>query len=1066
MTCANGVAICGLLTWDEFWPHIFFSLLQPIIAALLMLPLRSFLKKSETLKGFMHHYVGTIYDPPTYPRYLNIGYVLQLICSAVHCAIWISRTYTHEVTPATRLIEVIISVFFILHYIFNGLKGGFHPLYAFTFPALVDSFTITPVFLTITRPPSEVPWMSFAYLRAYRMVLAYVRIEATGVLEEVTELTRALIIVLLKTLSLVMVMGGTVMFLELLGDPEFVYNNIGAARSLETDMGSLSFVQMVYWIFTTISTVGYGDFSPQHVFSRIFVIYCIMQGVIFFSVETGNLMELTKLEDSGKGRFHPSQKDSDHIVVVGGGLSTFSSLIVNFIEGLFRNPTSAPNCVLMNTREINCDLKDYLQTLPAEARMKVKYFVGSAVCIHDLQRVQTGRAKLIVIICDVMTADPDQEDQDNIMRALMVKRAYPGCNIRLMLLRPESKARAIRVGIRSSRCLSMNEVKSLVMADSCRCRGWSTFITQLIAVPPDVDKQEPAAPNSWLYWHRRSLKMSVYGFCVSKKMVGKIFDDVVRHAFGHDVIVIGVQIGGKIFVNPSTHIMEEGDIMFGFMLDPANLAFVADEAVDWRNSFIQNQTRRRTRGSVTANRPVVNESMTEEAEKKKKAAPKKKSNSGGPGGFKHIWQPGALNIAANGGGYANGGMTSTGLGSTAVDSAIQEGDVDDVGGHILLLVLAGNAWQQMICFVQGLRNEFLPHHDPIIILSAVKPTADIINQLTSFEAVQFIVGNPLYKDTLTKVGVDTAKSITLMAGKPVCEDFHMVDGKGIMTLTMMESEDVKAPVILELLNEDSSALLQPFLPVSGLATTDNLQAEDDSFDMTKAMFVELPRLASGNIFCASMFGNLLASAYSAPGIMELIQGMTIGPAYEQNSFPWQVKIPEEFVGRPYAEFAMKLMNGYPEEGPNAEGAIPLGVFRRRLDLPATSDTMISLPPSSLELRDNDLVLVFASDVFGAQCYRGGILTCGGFDEEKANKLHEAGLASRAASEFGVGGKLRKQAAADGGAKPSANEVANTAVDEEGEDWQQKEAVVGSELPPVQPCAAQVATPWQGGLVKN
>ena len=45
---------------------------------------------------------------------------------------------------------------------------------------------------------------------------------------------------------------------------------------IETDMGGLSVIQLMYWIFTTISTVGYGDFAPKTVLSRLFIIVAIV----------------------------------------------------------------------------------------------------------------------------------------------------------------------------------------------------------------------------------------------------------------------------------------------------------------------------------------------------------------------------------------------------------------------------------------------------------------------------------------------------------------------------------------------------------------------------------------------------------------------------------------------------------------------------------------------------------------------------------------------------------------------------------------------------------------------
>lgn len=44
-----------------------------------------------------------------------------------------------------------------------------------------------------------------------------------------------------------------------------------------------------YFIITTFSTVGYGDFSPQTSYERIVVIFLEIGGIIFFSFAIGSL---------------------------------------------------------------------------------------------------------------------------------------------------------------------------------------------------------------------------------------------------------------------------------------------------------------------------------------------------------------------------------------------------------------------------------------------------------------------------------------------------------------------------------------------------------------------------------------------------------------------------------------------------------------------------------------------------------------------------------------------------------------------------------------------------------
>ena len=58
-------------------------------------------------------------------------------------------------------------------------------------------------------------------------------------------------------------------------------------------MGDISFYQMTYFVFVTISTVGYGDYSPVTVIGRFLIIFVIMGGVVFFSNQTAYVAHTT-----------------------------------------------------------------------------------------------------------------------------------------------------------------------------------------------------------------------------------------------------------------------------------------------------------------------------------------------------------------------------------------------------------------------------------------------------------------------------------------------------------------------------------------------------------------------------------------------------------------------------------------------------------------------------------------------------------------------------------------------------------------------------------------------------
>lgn len=179
------------------------------------------------------------------------------------------------VTWGSRILELALCTFFMFHYFIKACINEFDFLYPLSKPGLVDVFSIATPLYFLTTPTAEIPWVSLGYIRIYVCVWTYKDVaSASYYIQQLSEVSRTLILLVLDTAALVITLACTVMLLEILGDPEFLQHD-----DIPSLMGDISFEKMVYWIFTTISTVGYGDFTPQHMLSRIVVVYAIVTGL-------------------------------------------------------------------------------------------------------------------------------------------------------------------------------------------------------------------------------------------------------------------------------------------------------------------------------------------------------------------------------------------------------------------------------------------------------------------------------------------------------------------------------------------------------------------------------------------------------------------------------------------------------------------------------------------------------------------------------------------------------------------------------------------------------------------
>jgi hypothetical protein len=51
-------------------------------------------------------------------------------------------------------------------------------------------------------------------------------------------------------------------------------------------------IVMTYYAFTSLSTVGFGDYNPRSDFERIFIALMLLFGVAIFSYIMGNFIEI------------------------------------------------------------------------------------------------------------------------------------------------------------------------------------------------------------------------------------------------------------------------------------------------------------------------------------------------------------------------------------------------------------------------------------------------------------------------------------------------------------------------------------------------------------------------------------------------------------------------------------------------------------------------------------------------------------------------------------------------------------------------------------------------------
>ncbi len=173
---------------------------------------------------------------------------------------------------ALRTAEWIFTALFTVEYLLRLYCVGHKRRYALSFFGVVDLLAVLPGYVGLLLPGARY----LTVVRLLRVLRVFRVLKLAVYMSETTELTRALVasrrkieVFTVCVLTLVVILGSLMYLVE------------GA------DNGFTSIPISIYWAIVTLTTVGYGDISPQTNFGQFLAAAIMLMGYAILAVPTG-----------------------------------------------------------------------------------------------------------------------------------------------------------------------------------------------------------------------------------------------------------------------------------------------------------------------------------------------------------------------------------------------------------------------------------------------------------------------------------------------------------------------------------------------------------------------------------------------------------------------------------------------------------------------------------------------------------------------------------------------------------------------------------------------------------
>ena len=169
-----------------------------------------------------------------------------------------------------------------------------------------------------------------------------------------------------------------------------------------------------WWAIVTMTTVGYGDFSPETPGGRIFAVFIMFAGITLVSLLTASISSIFVAQKIREGKGLEKLNLDNHIVLCGWNINADK-----LINSIYELKSDNKNFDLVLVNELSEE--DITQLKSKFAKIRIHFVAGDFTQEETLHRASITTADSVIVIPNNLNNDNESHDEKTIFATLTIK---------------------------------------------------------------------------------------------------------------------------------------------------------------------------------------------------------------------------------------------------------------------------------------------------------------------------------------------------------------------------------------------------------------------------------------------------------------------------------------------------------------------------------------------------------------------------------------------------------------------------------------------------------------------